>query len=364
VPLALAVAGVWYAPVWYAHGRKFFDEFIVQHHFARFVSNKFHHPQRFYFYLLIMPLLALPWTPLLFAALKDLATELRAALRHSSDDEAARGDGAIRNGVIRNDGATQRGDSLISKDAAGGGVVFRLRLFAFAWLVVPVLFFSASQSKLPGYVLPALPGAAVLAGCELWRFARGARRTWDVRAVGVLMIAAAVAAIYYSAHARTVSLVCASACAAPLALGGAWVALARGARARIAAVIVGASLLSVMLMVNCAQGEIVRRESVRDLLRDAAERGYADAPVVNLYDVERSAEFYASGRLVYDDEGEPESFDGVGPVADYARARGRVVLVIVPVKSVPSLMKWSPLPAELIGDNGANAVVALHGERQ
>ena len=77
---------------------------------------------------------------------------------------------------------------------------------------------------------------------------------------------------------------------------------------------------------------------------------------------ERTSEFYASGRLLYGEDGEPKSFDGIGPVADYARERGRAVLVIVPVKSVPSLMRWSPVPTEMIGDNGANAVVAVHGE--
>jgi hypothetical protein len=116
-------------------------------------------------------------------------------------------------------------------------------------------------------------------------------------------------------------------------------------------------------MVSCALGGVVRRESVRDLLRLASERGYADAAVVNLYDTERSSEFYASGRLVYGDDGEPKSFDGIYEVADFARGREQTVLVIVPVKSAPQLMKWSTVPAEMIGDNGANAVVALHGER-
>jgi 4-amino-4-deoxy-L-arabinose transferase-like glycosyltransferase len=35
-------------------------------------------------------------------------------------------------------------------------------LFVCCWLVVPVAFFSISQSKLPGYILPAIPAGAVL----------------------------------------------------------------------------------------------------------------------------------------------------------------------------------------------------------
>src|SRR5688500_14504523 len=40
--------------------------------------------------------------------------------------------------------------------------VDRVRVFALAWLVVPTIFFSLSGSKIPGYVLPVLPAAALL----------------------------------------------------------------------------------------------------------------------------------------------------------------------------------------------------------
>jgi 4-amino-4-deoxy-L-arabinose transferase-like glycosyltransferase len=39
---------------------------------------------------------------------------------------------------------------------------FRLSTFAGCWLIVPTVFFSISQSKLPGYILPALPAGALL----------------------------------------------------------------------------------------------------------------------------------------------------------------------------------------------------------
>ncbi|HEY3582245.1 MAG TPA: phospholipid carrier-dependent glycosyltransferase, partial [Pyrinomonadaceae bacterium] len=60
VPLALAVSAIWYGPVILLHGRTFIDEFFIQHHFARYVSNKYHHPQPLYFYPAIILLLALP----------------------------------------------------------------------------------------------------------------------------------------------------------------------------------------------------------------------------------------------------------------------------------------------------------------
>src|SRR6185369_8212833 len=41
VPLALAVSAIWYGPVIARHGWTFVDEFFIQHHFARYVSNKY-----------------------------------------------------------------------------------------------------------------------------------------------------------------------------------------------------------------------------------------------------------------------------------------------------------------------------------
>src|SRR3954470_14188978 len=67
VPLALMVSAIWYAPVIARHGWTFINQFFIQHHFARFVSNKYHHPQPFYFYIPTILLMALPWTAFLIA---------------------------------------------------------------------------------------------------------------------------------------------------------------------------------------------------------------------------------------------------------------------------------------------------------
>ncbi len=118
----LAVAAIWYGPVIARHGWSFIDEFFVQHHFARYVSNKYHHPQPIYFYPVIILMLALPWTPFLIDALVKVRRW------------------------------TWRGDDSLSI----------VRVFSLAWLLLPIVFFSFSGSKLPGYILPALPAAALL----------------------------------------------------------------------------------------------------------------------------------------------------------------------------------------------------------
>src|SRR5258705_7534148 len=132
LPLALIVAGIWYGPVIWRHGWLFVDQFFIQHHFARYISNKYHHKQPVYFYLLVVPLLALPWTAFLINGLIQFKSWL--SLPRPADGE----------GVGRNANAPMN--------------------FALAWFLFPLLFFSFSGSKLPGYILPMRPPAALLGG--------------------------------------------------------------------------------------------------------------------------------------------------------------------------------------------------------
>jgi hypothetical protein len=130
-------------------------------------------------------------------------------------------------------------------------------------------------------------------------------------------------------------------------------------RARAAGAVVGASLLASVIAAGCGLSGAARGESVRDLLRLADARGYAGAPVLNLYTVERSSEFYAAGRLVYDEAGEPRMFDGTNLVTDFADARREPVLVVIPVGDAAQLASMGAARAELIGDNGVHALFVV-----
>src|SRR4030095_6541902 len=91
VPLTLIVAGTWYAPVISRHGWTFIDEFFIQHHFARYVSNKYHHWRPVYYYLLVVPLLTLPWTAFFVDGLIQLRSRpSRARLSSGNDDGLGR----------------------------------------------------------------------------------------------------------------------------------------------------------------------------------------------------------------------------------------------------------------------------------
>jgi hypothetical protein len=100
---------------------------------------------------------------------------------------------------------------------------------------------------------------------------------------------------------------------------------------------------------------------VRELLTAAAARGYATTPVVQLHTVERSAEFYAAGRLSYGSDGEPLKFEGVVQVLDAARRNGGEVLCFVPVEFASQLTNAKPAGAQIIGHNGRVALVLVRG---
>lgn len=324
--LALMVAAVWYGPVIARHGRAFVDEFIVQHHFARYVSNKYHHEQPFWFYLPVTLMLTLPWTAFLVNGIAGAA------------DTNAR-----------------------AEDAAS-----KLRVLSIAWLVVPVLFFSASGSKLPGYVLPALPGAALLAGDGLHRYLRGVGGLAAMRLTGLLALVAFAAGVAYLVfHAgefgevlRGLSPVYVTALLLPSGFAGLVALLAPRRRELCAVSVVGATLLTVVLVVaSGVLGLVTQKETMGRALAEAGAQGFGALPVVNLHTVERTSEFYAAGRLAYDTNGEPLKLEGSGQVAEFAQSKGGAALVIVPRDDEHQLFEDPALESKRVAFNGREALV-------
>lgn len=317
--LASAVAALWYGPVIARHGWTFVDEFFIQHHFARYISNKYHHPQPFYFYLPVIALLALPWTGFLVA-------ELARVRRWNWREE-----------------------TLQSK----------FRIFALAWLVVPVLFFSFSGSKLPGYVLPALPGAALLVGARLARFVRDEEGNAAMSVTGAIVLVLSIAGLIYTTYTDEITLVCALILLLPLALAGALAIALKQRRALRVELICSAMFISAALALNCAAGQIAQQESVRDLMKAADARGYTSTPVFYMLAADRTAEFYAGGRLGYRPDGEPLRFDGAYEVADAARKQGGSALVLIPTEWEKQLTDYADIETERLGSNGLLSLFAI-----
>ena len=103
--------------------------FIIEHNFKRYLTPEFQHLQPFWFYLPIVLAATLPWTLVLIAVAKDMMQSFR--------------------------------------DRLGSGMP---SMFLGSWFGVPFVFFTLSKSKLPGYILPALPPLVLLCSYEVKRF--------------------------------------------------------------------------------------------------------------------------------------------------------------------------------------------------
>jgi 4-amino-4-deoxy-L-arabinose transferase-like glycosyltransferase len=133
VLLFCTIALPWYVAV-QTSNPEFFRIFILEHNLARFSTDTYHHTQPFWYYLPVTLLALVPWTIFVVEAFTETAQAWWTLSRSTAKIE--------------------------SESAPGSG--HALSIFAGCWLIVPVAFFSVSQSKLPGYILPAVPAGALL----------------------------------------------------------------------------------------------------------------------------------------------------------------------------------------------------------
>jgi 4-amino-4-deoxy-L-arabinose transferase-like glycosyltransferase len=134
VAIYFAVMLPWYIAV-QLRNSEFFRVFILEHNLARFSQDLYHHRQPFWFYVPVFLLATMPWTIIFcLAVVKNIHLIWASA--------------SIEN---------ENRDKDTFSDPQNSWPLFLL-----IWMLVPILFFSASQSKLPGYILPALPAATLL----------------------------------------------------------------------------------------------------------------------------------------------------------------------------------------------------------
>src|SRR5579859_1853533 len=127
--LFFAIALPWFVAI-QVKVPQFFRVFFIEHNLERFGTNLYQHSQPFWYYIPVFLLAALPWT---FFALPALVEAGRNVFRRENPEPSA---------------------ALVADDG--------LSSFLFVWIVVPIVFFSISRAKLPGYILPAIPAAALL----------------------------------------------------------------------------------------------------------------------------------------------------------------------------------------------------------
>jgi 4-amino-4-deoxy-L-arabinose transferase-like glycosyltransferase len=228
----------------------------------------------------------------------------------------------------------------------GDDAINIVRVFSVAWLLLPLVFFSFSGSKLPGYILPVVPAAAFLIAERLIPSSKWVR--WFT---GVICFVLGAGGIVYAVHTGYVSLNCALIAALPMVIAAVASFVLHADRA--AQYVYAGIFFLVVVLVQCAAPPIAHRESVRDLLQLADARGYANVPVLAQRNDDRSPQFYAHDRVVYNDEGEVIPFDEV--TVDKARTLGGKLLVLIPVEYVDHFRNARGI--EVIGDNGRTAIL-------
>ncbi len=113
----------------------FFRIFIIEHNFKRFLTPEFQHIQPFWFYGGVLLVALLPFTALALWSLVTGTIKLRRSKNNSSNT-----------------------------------------LFFLTWALFCLIFFTISRSKLPGYILPAIPAIVLLMTHTLISLARQTTR--------------------------------------------------------------------------------------------------------------------------------------------------------------------------------------------
>ncbi|MDQ2926391.1 MAG: glycosyltransferase family 39 protein [Acidobacteriota bacterium] len=150
VTLYLLMVLPWYIAV-QRRNPTFYREFFLEHNLERFATNRFQHHQPIYYYVVVLVLGLLPWTALSFRALVDAVAISIAEWK-------------VRHKPQRYLGHTRAGDGFPE--------------FLVLWAVFPIVFFSLSGSKLPGYILPSIPPITILTGDYIHRIHRAGISKW------------------------------------------------------------------------------------------------------------------------------------------------------------------------------------------
>ena len=124
IVLFLVIALPWYVAVQRA-APEFFRVFILEHNLARYTTDLYRHSEPFWYFIAVALAGLVPWVAFAIAAIVDAIRDWRFSVEQPAGQED-------------------------------------LRLFLAIWFLFPILFFSLSRSKLPGYILPSIPAATIL----------------------------------------------------------------------------------------------------------------------------------------------------------------------------------------------------------
>ena len=152
IALYFAITLPWFIAVQHQNPT-FFREFFLEHNLERFATNRYQHQQPFWYYIVVVLLAIMPWTVLAIRALIDGIQTSVAEWR-------------LRRLNPKRRAPNRPGDAFPE--------------FLVLWAIIPIVFFSFSQSKLPGYILPSIPPITILTGDYLFRKRQSGLNRWEL----------------------------------------------------------------------------------------------------------------------------------------------------------------------------------------
>lgn len=318
--VTLFVGSVWYVPVIARHGWRFVEEFFLSHHLERFLTNKFRHPGPLSYYLPVILAGSFPWTPLLILSLTRCS--VRGIVRRASSflftrSRSPRTQPTRESVVVREDDSAQipaAADPSLTGQALGMTAEEKdhtrtVRVYSLLWLLIPVVFFSFSGSKLPGYILPVMPAIAFLVALELEAVLRkGMLDRGMVIALGSIPLLLLVVLVALCVYSRQVFGLTPSDLA-PILIPGATtaivlalLALKKQVRPFIAVLTVGLAITAVMVLILFPP-RLEERESLRPLALIARQQLRPGERIIGYFTWHHSLTFYTNARSLYDDKG-------------------------------------------------------------
>ncbi len=267
-----AVSLPWFWLAFRENGFAFIAIFIVNHNIARYITDIHHHTQPVYYFLPILPGLFFPWTAWLLLA---WPWSLRATMRNWRNWD-------------------------------------RRILFLACWVLFPLLFFSFSHSKLPGYILPCIAPLALLVGARIFEcldLGNGsARRAAPVALKYVawvhLALAAALALAFPVMLVRDygatwgAALPVSAACLLPALFTFYYARRGRPARAFSVTAVQG--VVMILALAQFAFPAIGRYQSARDIAQQALSFRQNAEPIVTYNFFSHALNYYAGYRVSED----------------------------------------------------------------
>ena len=278
--LFCAVALPWYVVV-QVRNPEFFRVFIVEHNVARFSTNLYQHKQPFWYYVPVILAGTLPWTVYWLAAVLD---GIRGWIRPLEGERATNS----------------------------------LREFLLVWIGFVFVFFSISQSKLPGYILPALPACTVLVADYIAR-KREERPSYSLltlhAAVLSLLVAGVLLVPYALVHSLGAPRITAGVLSSVVFFAAAWTIYARGLR-MLRFVTLAPMVVLVAFLLTLAAPSLDQRLSYREAAAALDRIDNRSAPLA-VFKARREAgygfAFYRDQQLTWYDSGYFDQHPGIPP---------------------------------------------------